>query len=177
MVLLCPMVAGGSDREFRELKRCCARERNSHHRCRLDSVSSNTPKKIRSNSAECFDQASTIDTLVGRCGSGVVLDGLSRRYSVVKRLEAQSRRKCASNFKLEIFVKSLLLALKERRLVMHLPGDGVVMLCCIAAGELESERGFGIEEEAQLCATTIKVRKCILEISEVQLPGSPINLR
>jgi hypothetical protein len=74
-------------------------------------------------------------------------------------------------------VKSLLLALKERRLVMHLPGDGVVMLCCIAAGELESERGFGIEEEAQLRATTIKVRKCILEISEVQLPGSPINLR
>ena len=60
---------------------------------------------------------------------------------------------------------------------MHLPGDGVVMVCCIAASELESERSFGIEEEAQLRATTTKVRKFILEISEVQLPGSPINLR
>lgn len=28
------------------------------------------------NSTECFDEASTIDTLVGRYGSGVVLDGL-----------------------------------------------------------------------------------------------------
>ena len=60
---------------------------------------------------------------------------------------------------------------------MHLPGDGVLMLCFIAAGELESERGFGIEQEAQLRATTTEIRKCILEISEVQLPGSPINLR
>jgi hypothetical protein len=33
---------------------------------------------------------------------------------------------------------------------MHLPGDGVLMLCCIAAGKLESERGFGIEQLAQL---------------------------
>ena len=60
---------------------------------------------------------------------------------------------------------------------MHLPGDVVVMLCCIAAGELESERGFGIELEARLHATTTEVRKFIFEISEVQLPGSSIILR
>jgi hypothetical protein len=60
---------------------------------------------------------------------------------------------------------------------MHLLGDGVVMLYCIAAGELESERGFGIEQEARSRASTTELRKFILEIFEVQLPGSPINLR
>lgn len=72
--------------------------------------------------------------------------------------------------------KILLLALKETKSSMHLSGDGMVMLCCAAAGELESERGVGIEKTAQLRSNTTEVRRCILEQSEMKLPGSPINL-
>lgn len=44
---------------------------------------------------------------------------------------------------------------------------GDVVLCCVAAGELGSKRGVGIEQTVQLRSTTTEARRCILKQSEM----------